>query len=283
VDQFIDVKGLLAHPFDRIARALENTSSLFRVAKDFFVLHPPWLEVFVCVALLACAKSLILAKGTFRWAPLITAMLLLALPTLAEMVSRHDVPLRSDVYFPFVVALIGTTAFMNSGPGLRMILYTLTLLGVVGNSDVDNRLYAAANFAYERDRLLAHDIQREIEKIVALDESSSKQLRLEIVGIKSWPESPLIPKRETLGASFFEWDGGNRYKAAAFLRDLGFDIPEASDAEIVSQVHIAMDMPSWPADGWVRRERNLVFVKFSEYTPSQKRTLCSAGAMELCH
>jgi len=225
---------------------------------------------------------LILAKGTSRSAPLITAMLLLALPTVAEMVSTYSAPLRSMVYLPFVVALIGTMAFMISGTGLRLSLYALTLLAVLGNSDVNNRLYAAGNFAYERDRFFAHDIMREIEKVVARDKSSLNELRLEVVGIKSWQDSPLIPKRETLGASFFEWGGVSRSRTAAFLRDLGFDIRDASDTEIVPVVPIAIEMPSWPADGWVRHERNLLIVKLGEYTPSQKRMLCSAGAKELC-
>ncbi len=282
VDSFIDLKGLLAHPRDRIARATRNTWSVFHVASDLFVLHSPWLELFMWVALLACAKSLTAAKGASRSAPLITAVLLLALPTLADMVSTYSVPLRSHVYLPFIVALVGTIAFMNSGAGLRLSLYALTLLAVVGNSDVTNRLYAAGNFAYERDRFFAHDIMREIEKVVGVDKSSLKELRLEVVGIKSWLDSPLAPKREALGASFFEWGGVSRSRTSAFLRDLGFDIRDASDTEIVPVVPIAIDMPSWPLDGWVRHERNLLIVKLGEYTPSQKRMLCSAGAKELC-
>jgi hypothetical protein len=282
VDSYIDLKGLLAHPLDRITRATRDTWSVFHVPKDLFVLHSPGLELFMGVALLACVRTLILAKGTSRSAPLITAMLLLALPTVAEMVSTYSAPLRSMVYLPFVVALIGTMAFMISGTGLRLSLYALTLLAVLGNSDVNNRLYAAGNFAYERDRFFAHDIMREIEKVVARDKSSLNELRLEVVGIKSWQDSPLIPKRETLGASFFEWGGVSRSRTAAFLRDLGFDIRDASDTEIVPVVPIAIEMPSWPADGWVRHERNLLIVKLGEYTPSQKRMLCSAGAKELC-
>ena len=218
VESYIDLKGLLAHPLDRIARSTRNTWSVFYVGTDLFVLHSPWMGLFMGVALLACAKSLILAKGMARSAPLMTAVLLLALPMLAEMVSANGVPLRSSVYLPFIVALVGTTALMNSGTGLRLSLYTLSLLAVLGNSAVNNRLYAAANFAYERDRLLAHDIVREIEKVVALDKSSLKDVRLEVVGIKSWPDSPLIPKRETLGASFFEWGGVSRSRTAALLR-----------------------------------------------------------------
>jgi hypothetical protein len=282
VDSYVDLKGLLAHPLDRIGRAARNTWAVLHVAKDLFFLHSPWLELFMWVALLACAKALISATGRSRSAPLITAVLLLALPTFAEMVSTDSVPLRSQVYLPFIVALVGAIAFVNSGPGLRLSLYALTLLAVIGNSDVTNRLYAAGNFAYERDRLLAHDIVRESEKVVALDKSSLKDLRLEVVGIKSWQDSPLIPKREALGASFFEWGGVSRSRTAAFLRDLGFDIQDASDTEVVPGVPVAVAMPSWPVDGWVRRERNLLIVKLGEYTPSQKRMLCSAGANELC-
>ena len=279
VGSYVDLQGLLAHPLDRIVRATRNTWSVFHMAKHLFVLQSSWLFLFMGVALLACAKSLTLAGGMYRSAPLITAVLLLGLPILAEMVSTYGVPLRSSMYYPFIVALIGTIAFMNSGTGLRLSLYTLTLLAVLGNSDVNNRLYAAANFAYERDRLLAHDIIREIEKIVVLDKPSLKQLRLEVVGVKAWPDSPLIPKTETLGASFFAW---NDAVSTTFLKLFGFDIPNALGTEVIPLIPVALDMPSWPVDGWVRQEGNLLIVKLSEYTPAQKRFLCTAGAKELC-
>jgi hypothetical protein len=122
---------------------------------------------------------------------------------------------------------------------------------------------------------------REVAKLNAL-ETAPRQLKLEVVGIKSWPESALIPKRETLGASFFEWESGNRYRVASFLSILGLDIHAATDQERLPFIPIALQMPSWPLEGWVRREQDVIIVKLGEYTPFQRQALCAAGVNDLC-
>ena len=113
--------------------------------------------------------------------------------------------------------------------------------------------------------------------------SDYRVLNLEL-GNKRWPESRIMPKRETFGASFFEWDSGNRYRAraAAFLRLSGLVVVGADDAERARVSNLALTMPSWPSPGWIVIDGNTIIIKLSEYTPLQKNQLCAAGVNALC-
>lgn len=279
VEQFVDIGGLLADPVARLGKAASNVQRLSRITAGVFSLHTHWSAAFLTAALLLSFKPNS-ARGAAKFAPALTSVALVSLPIAAESLSAHGVPLRSGVYLPFVVSLMALVAFANTQALGRLLLTVLATLAVIGNAVVDNRLYAAGAFAYERDRAFAHDLLREIERVAG--DSMSRPIRIEVVGKKMWPESPLIPKRETLGASFFEWDEGNRYRVAAFLGLFGTDVRGASAEEIVPIAPIALQMPSWPAEGSIRRERDVVIVKLGDYSPPQKRALCAAGAQELC-
>jgi hypothetical protein len=280
VDQFVDLRGLLAHPLDRLSVSAHEVLAVFRSSRRLFTLQTPWFITFLLGACLVAAMPTSTQGPRQYTAPLVIAGLI-ALPIVAGALTAHGIPLRSGVYFPFVVCMIAAISFRNAGAAARLGLSALALLAVLGNSVICNRLYASASFAYERDRLIANDIMREVAKLNSL-ETAPRQLQIEVVGIKSWPESALIPKRETLGASFFEWESGNRYRIASFLSMLGLDVRGASDQERLPFIPVALQMPSWPLEGWVRREQDVIIVKLGEYTPFQRQALCTAGVRNLC-
>ena len=281
VDQFVDVKGLIADPLERLRDSVNRAASIYRVSERHFALHSPWMLAFLLAAVAVAFKPSKHAQGPARFAPALAAVCLLLIPIGAELLTAHGVPLRSGLYYPFVVALLAAAAFANSGPAARTTLAVLASLTVMTNAVIDNRLYAAAHFAYERDRLLAHDIMREAAALAGAD-SRGSALRLEVVGSMPWPDSTLVPRRETIGASFFEWDEGNRFRVARFLTMLGFPSDAVTEEERLALVAIGVQMPSWPKPGWVRRENDLLVVKLSDYTPTQRRALCAAGATQLC-
>jgi hypothetical protein len=63
---------------------------------------------------------------------------------------------------------------------------------------------------------------------------------------------------------------------------LGFASEGVTEEERLALVAMGVQMPSWPKPGWVRRENDLLVVKLSDYTPTQRRALCAAGATQLC-
>jgi hypothetical protein len=280
VDQFVDLRGLFADPLGRFTASAHEVFAVLRSSERLFALQTPWFITFLLGACLVAAVPST-PQGPRQYIALLVIAGLIALPIVAGALTAHGIPLRSGVYFPFVVCMITVMSFRNAGAAARLGLSALALLAVLGNSVICNRLYASASFSYERDRSIASDIMREVAKLNAL-ETAPRQLKLEVVGIKSWPESALIPKRETLGASFFEWESGNRYRVASFLSILGLDIHAATDQERLPFIPIALQMPSWPLEGWVRREQDVIIVKLGEYTPFQRQALCAAGVNDLC-
>ena len=67
------------------------------------------------------------------------------------------------------------------------------------------------------------------------------------------------------GSSIFEWDGGNPYRAGAFMRLLGMGnfriINNQERAKIIDHVE---EMPSWPNHDSVRNIDGIIVVKFGD-------------------
>ena len=83
------------------------------------------------------------------------------------------------------------------------------------------------------------------------------------------PSSQYVPS-STLGASFFEWDGGNVYRVVSFLNfvsDAHFSAATADQSR--TAIETASGLPSWPAAGAVAPMGDVVVIKLSEPTAMQ--------------
>jgi hypothetical protein len=89
------------------------------------------------------------------------------------------------------------------------------------------------------------------------------------------PESPNFPRVQssTLGASFFEWDGGSPGRIMSFMASLGYELIWISPQQRAALRTRINAMPSWPDQGSVRLLDGIVVVKFSDYSPGQHRIL----------
>lgn len=99
----------------------------------------------------------------------------------------------------------------------------------------------------------------------------------EMVGYVDRPDTPLIPRIENIGASFFGWDQGNSMRVVNFLKILGYYGVEPLELNQRTQfVKIGEEMPNWPDEGSVKVIDNTVIVKFSPYSRTQKEEICSS-------
>jgi hypothetical protein len=149
---------------------------------------------------------------------------------------------------------------------------------------VNNHLFASAADAELQDRLVAHEVVKFVHGVDPALISDSKPIKLEVVGILAWPETPLRHVRETFGASFFQWDGGSRQRAAAYLRVNGLNTVLATKgADRARSFEAQKTMPAWPHEGWVRfATPDTLVLKFGDYTPGQAADLCLWGVKPLC-
>jgi hypothetical protein len=77
----------------------------------------------------------------------------------------------------------------------------------------------------------------------------------------------MTPTRETLGASFFEWNGGAVQRVAAFLRMQGVKVHEATPQQ-ANEAWVTLDaMPAYPQPGWITVHNGVLLLKFGPRTP----------------
>jgi hypothetical protein len=139
-----------------------------------------------------------------------------------------------------------------------------------------NHLFASSHLALQADRLLASRLIGRIED--AQVEAGMPPVKyIEVIGYYDRPSTKLIPKIETFGASFFEWDAGSSYRIAVFLETMGFPKLEPLSLDQRAQmVSIADLMSVWPHKDSVRVVNETVLVKFDDYSYTQKLVICSS-------
>jgi hypothetical protein len=252
------------------------------LSPGLFGIHSIWLSVVILVSIIFSVVYPLLNKcySTLVYTGLILIGMV-SIMVLADAIARGHAPLRSLVYFPVGIAIIVACAFTVSGKVGRIVLITLCGLSVIGNSQVNNHLFASSASAEFRDRMLADTIFKEVRKLQP-ERSEYSVLKVEVIGRHMWPVTGIQSKTETFGASFFEWDGGNRHRVAAYLRLNGLASVAASEEDRVRIYEQEKSMPIWPNKGWVNIYDNILVLKFGDYSASQKASLCSQGIAKLC-
>ena len=74
---------------------------------------------------------------------------------------------------------------------------------------------------------------------------------------------------------FFEWEQGNPYRIAGFLRTLGYEglgpLPQERRIQFTA---LADSMPLWPRKGSIARAGDTVLIKFGNYSTVQRQSIC---------
>lgn len=282
VGGFLDIKGFLSDPLGRFSRAANNVTQVLELSVSKFGIHSPWLEISLLLAVSGCLFGAIADSWRISLIRCGSLCGVVLLPIMADAIATGGAPLRSGVYYSALAGLLIGFGFIPTGRILRITLLCSIGAAIVGNAVIDNRLFSASEIAYQFDRNLANEVLLEVNKLPPLIDDV-KSLKIDVVGSKGWPENRLMPKRETFGASFFEWDGGNRYRVAAFLRLSGLNVVAATADESAMVTQTAINMPAWPNHGWVVIDQGVLILKFGNYSLSQELALCRAGVASMCH
>ena len=140
-----------------------------------------------------------------------------------------------------------------------------------------NHLFASSYLALQEDRLLASSIIERINTAKGSVNNPESVKYLEVIGYYENKATPLKPKLETFGASFFEWDQGNVHRILLFLQTIGYDDLQAPPSERRGDwIVTANSMPAWPDEGSVLVAGDTVLLKFGPYSNSQKSQICSS-------
>jgi hypothetical protein len=200
---------------------------------------------------------------------------LLTLPFLSGIFMQGYMSYRFLMALPFVIAGVVMLGMMNASKLFNTFLIILASYCILQFVTSTNHLFASSHMALEEDRLLASRLIGRIEE--AQVEDGSQPLKfIEIIGYYGRPSTQLIPKIETFGASFFEWEEGSPIRISYFLQTLGFPpLEHLTVNQRAQMVSVAETMPVWPEKGSVKIVNDVVLVKFRDYSDSQKAVICS--------
>jgi hypothetical protein len=79
--------------------------------------------------------------------------------------------------------------------------------------------------------------------------------------------SPLaykVPWSGSMGASFFDWDGGSTARISAYMRLLGYKVTQLPKNEKLKYIHYFKDMPAWPSSGSIKKVEDVYLIKLGE-------------------
>ena len=285
VPGYVRPETLAAHPLDILKTSVRHALSLYSGNAATFVgfnrLYR--LLVFLCLAVLAWAAVVQWRKSrvaSLLWVALLAAML--AAPFVQHPLNGGDMPLRTLVGLPAAVAFLALFASEASPQRLRRwVILPLAVLVIVEFSAINNKLYFGGHWALERDKLLGGQIISRIEEMFPEESTYT----IAVVGegpVKNDALVRYVPS-STIGASFFQWDGGNPQRIAAFLNFLSSaKFNPASRDQAERALEAAEAMPSWPDRGSIARGDGVIIIKLSKPHSLQLQMLCAGRNSEFC-
>jgi hypothetical protein len=279
VGSFVDLNGLLDDPERRIALGFSALLRIVGLSSSTFGLSSPWFGILTLISIGICAITAFRRNGSDRWGMPLLILSTLALLLAAEAVTPGGAPLRSVFYIAMGLSIFIACAMQTDNPQMRMFLALTVVPAVIGNAVITNSLFNSSAMAYRFDQRLATEIGNEIRR---LSGSAGQPGMIEIVGVPTFTETRLLHRRETIGASFFEWEGGSPHRVAMLLRLEGLKVIPADAAARARVAEKALSMPTWPAHGWVSLDGSIIILKFSSYTAPQTKALCDQGVSSVC-
>jgi len=182
------------------------------------------------------------------------------------LLSAGNIPTRALIAFPLLYAVLSALTFTYK-KGQR-ILWLIFSAALFTNIYIATSLFYADHVARQRDLVMATRLIDRIEDVGRGPFGG----KIPLVVVGQWQHELGGPalRVEIFGDSFFEHDGGNPYRIAAYLRLLGCrGLVPLPITEIRDELKEIQLRPSWPAQEAVFRTELAVIVKLSEPTYQQ--------------
>lgn len=204
---------------------------------------------------------------------LLFSIIFLLVPFVSLLLSGGNMVMRFLVCLPITISGWVILGMKQNGKMFKFISAILAIACVLQFMTSTNYLFASSHLALEQDRLLGSQL---INRIAEQANTEIDDLKyLEVVGYLDRSPTQLVPKLDTFGASFFEWDQGSVRRILLFLQTLGYNELQAMPMDQRAQmVETAIAMPIWPDRGSVKVIGDVALVKFGPYSDIQKFYIC---------
>ena len=139
----------------------------------------------------------------------------------------------------------------------------LLLLIFRGNIVPGNRLLYSEYVVRQQENTLTEQLISKVAEMGGTEEST-----VVILGIWSPACNPSMVQGETLGHSFYEWDqaipGSTCNRVLNYWSSLGYTYQKPNEEHWKKAEKLGEEMPSWPQQGSVVRDEDMIVIKMSE-------------------
>jgi hypothetical protein len=276
VSQYIDIEAIRQNFGAILFRIWRTMLLVYSGDPSLYGIRISYLKFFMWFLFLGFIVQILRSKFSLINKTFIAflGLSLLLLPFLSGIILQGYLAMRFLVALPVVMMGVTVLGLGNNSRFYRILAALLIAYCVFQFIVSTNYLFGSSHLALQADRVLASQLIERIE-LEKADTGISDVKYLEVVGYYSRPSTPLMPKTETFGASFFEWDQGNPRRIVLFLQTLGyFGLQAAPSDKRIQMIEYADSMPLWPEKGSIQIIDEVVLVKFGSYSSTQKRNIC---------
>lgn len=194
---------------------------------------------------------------------LISAAAVVLVPFALHPLAAGRLPIRTLVGVPFAVWLFAYTALKSRQPTTSTIAMAAVLVAIFQSAVLGNSYQASNYFVSRHDLLLANSIFDKISNLPEYD--PRKTYRLALYGGMPFRSVYPQPPSSVVGRSFFEWDGGNPHRIAAYLRQIGYSsLKVATPADQDEVIATLQRMPIFPSPGSVAIRGDIILLRLGD-------------------
>jgi hypothetical protein len=283
ITDYLAPDAIVHQPWWVLSRLLDSMRVAY-LGRGGFYIEQLWLVPAVLILSGLVVGRRLWASNRRPWesaAVALFALLVLLVPFALHPFTGGVLPVRTLLSLPFVMALLMWMSFRYGTLNTRRLSVVMSALLIVNYSTINNRHLNATAFALEADRQLGGALIHRINESLATEGPARC---IEVVGLWTHPENEFIRKTSTFGASFFEWDQGNPFRIAPFLRTLGLP-PHLTPCSVERRQQLiehAQSMSNWPLQQSVEVFDGVLIVKLSSYSERQTQLICGESPMPVC-
>ncbi|MES0195290.1 glucosyltransferase domain-containing protein [Mesorhizobium sp. M0011] len=263
---------LLQHPITVVGRVIEAIGGIYGLDQRTYGVAL-W-----AIPLLLLLGGWALLKELPRTKLLLTAVAFVSLlvPFGFHFLAAGSMPVRSLIGVPIAVWLFAYVAVTSRNSRIRAASAILLAVALFQIQVVQNYRQASNYLVDKHDTLLAGAIYDRLSATPGFDVKRS--YALSVFGAQPFVTNYPKPSDSTVGYSFFEWNGGNSWRIAYYMKLLGYSNLSGSNQEQVLQTIVNLStMPVWPAPGSVEIKDDIVLIRLGE-TPSSSNQQALEGA-----
>jgi len=203
---------------------------------------------------------------------LIALALMITACSVLVVLAAGRMPTRALIGFPLLFAFLALNGYRVSGGMIRRAQWAAFAYAMLIAAWIGASLFYADTVARERDQLLATRLASVIEAVGR--PAFGSQIPIVLVGEHRFSDQGTASHVQIFGTSFFEQDGGNPYRVAAYMKLLGIDgLQPLPVTAVNANLGEVKKMPSWPAAGSVALVGHAVVVKLGDISYQQQLLL----------